>query len=69
VLRPFFNKLANESIFGKFGKVGGRKKTHSTNLPHHDKPTALLARANDPQDQALGHSEQPAENGQFDIMI
>jgi hypothetical protein len=36
--------------------------THSAD---HDKSTALLAGANDPQDQALGHSGRPAENGQF----
>jgi hypothetical protein len=39
--------------------------THSADLPRHDKLTALLAGADDPQDQALGHSGRPVENGQF----
>jgi hypothetical protein len=37
----------------------------SADLAHHDKSTVHLARVNDPKDQALGHSEWPAENGQF----
>jgi hypothetical protein len=39
--------------------------THSADLPHHDKSTALLAGVDDPQDQVLGNSGWPAENGQF----
>jgi hypothetical protein len=37
--------------------------THSADLPHHDKSTALLAGGNDPR-PSLGHSGRPAENSQ-----
>jgi hypothetical protein len=38
------------------------QQTHSAGLPHHDTSTALLARADDSQDQASGHSGRTAEN-------